>query len=38
MFTASYDGDWREYVDQFLDPHTIPLEAFNFYTCTLGKF
>jgi hypothetical protein len=36
MYTAPYDGDWRECVDQFLDPHTIPLEAFDFYTGALG--
>ncbi|KAF1847163.1 phosphotransferase family protein [Cucurbitaria berberidis CBS 394.84] len=37
MFTASYNGEWRGWIDQFLDPHTAPLEAFNFYTRTLGQ-
>ncbi|CAE7030240.1 hypothetical protein PTNB73_05562 [Pyrenophora teres f. teres] len=38
IYTAPYDGDWREYIDQFLEPHSCPLEAFDFYTRTLGKF
>jgi|TARA_R110002003_G_scaffold214_40_gene16330 hypothetical protein len=38
MFTASYDGEWRGWVDRFLDPHVGPVEAFDFYTFTLGKF
>jgi hypothetical protein len=36
MYTAPYNEDWREYVDRFLDPHIIPLEAFDFYTGALG--
>ncbi|KAJ4299768.1 hypothetical protein N0V90_005014 [Kalmusia sp. IMI 367209] len=38
VFTTSYDGEWRGYIDQFLDPHPTPLEAFDFYTFTLGLF
>jgi hypothetical protein len=38
MFTTSYDGEWRGYIDQFLAPHAAPLEAFDFYTFTLGLF
>ncbi|KAF2033336.1 phosphotransferase family protein [Setomelanomma holmii] len=37
-FTASYSGEWRGWIDQFLDLHTEALEAFDFYTCTLGRF
>ncbi|KAF2873990.1 phosphotransferase family protein [Massariosphaeria phaeospora] len=37
-YTASYGGEWHGHIDQFLEPHTVPLEAFDFYTCTLGKF
>jgi hypothetical protein len=38
MFTTSYDGEWRGCIEQFLDPHSTSLEAFNFYTFTLGLF
>jgi hypothetical protein len=38
MFTAPYDGECRGWIDQFLDTHTAPLEAFDFYTRTLGQF
>ncbi|PVH95055.1 phosphotransferase family protein [Periconia macrospinosa] len=37
-FTAAYDGEWRRWIDQFLDPHTEAVEAFDWYTCTLGIF
>ncbi|KAF2793231.1 hypothetical protein K505DRAFT_385865 [Melanomma pulvis-pyrius CBS 109.77] len=37
-FTASYSGEWRGWIDQFLDPYPEALEAFDFYTCTLGRF
>jgi hypothetical protein len=38
MFTASYGGEWHGCIEQFLDPHADPLEAFDFYTRALGKF
>ena len=38
VYTAAPNGEWRWWIDQFLDPHMAPLEAFDFYTFTLGKF
>lgn len=38
MFTTGYEGEWAECIHKFLDPHDTPLEAFNLYTRTLGKF
>jgi len=37
-FTASHDGEWRGWIDQFLKPQEAALEAFDFYTMALGKF
>ncbi|KAF1911620.1 phosphotransferase enzyme family protein [Ampelomyces quisqualis] len=37
-FTAPLDGEWRGLIDQFLEPHEAAVEAFDFYTYTLGKF
>ncbi|KAH7393969.1 phosphotransferase family protein [Phaeosphaeria sp. MPI-PUGE-AT-0046c] len=37
-FTASYSGEWRGWIEHFLDTHAGALEAFDFYTCTLGQF
>ncbi|KAF2023438.1 phosphotransferase family protein [Setomelanomma holmii] len=37
-FTASHSEEWRGWIDQFLDSQTEALEAFDFYTYTLGRF
>ncbi|KAH7092035.1 phosphotransferase enzyme family protein [Paraphoma chrysanthemicola] len=36
-FTTSYTEEWCGWIDQFLVPHLEALEAFDFYTITLGK-
>ncbi|KAF2818060.1 phosphotransferase enzyme family protein [Ophiobolus disseminans] len=37
-YTAAHDGEWRGFIDQFLEADELALEGFDFYTCTLGKF
>jgi thiamine kinase-like enzyme len=38
MYTTDYEGEWAKCISKFLDPHDTPLEAFDFYMCTLGQF
>jgi Ser/Thr protein kinase RdoA (MazF antagonist) len=35
-FTAGHDEDWYAWIDVFLEPHEAALDAFDFYTFTLG--
>ncbi|KAF2134432.1 phosphotransferase enzyme family protein [Dothidotthia symphoricarpi CBS 119687] len=37
-FTAVYNGEWRAWIGSFVVPHEDALEAFDFYTNTLGIF
>ena len=37
-YTTEYEGEWRDYIDTFLHPDTVSLEAFDFYTNALGRF
>lgn len=37
-YTTGHEGEWRDLIVQFLDPHPEAVRAFDFYTCALGKF